>query len=117
MNLANYRRLLILYLVMILIASSIPGRVIPELKIFSWDKLLHMAEYTILGFLAARSVPRVSVGWLFVVIVGGLLFAGLDETYQSFIPGRDANPYDAIADGIGVIFGTFLSARVVVHRT
>jgi VanZ family protein len=42
------------------------------------------------------------------IIVGSLLFAGLDEFLQSFVPGRMPSIYDVIADFIGftIVVGT-----------
>tara|TARA_B100000809_G_C14740896_1_gene388553 strand:- start:105 stop:470 length:366 start_codon:yes stop_codon:yes gene_type:complete len=93
-----------LYLLIILAASSIPGNSLPKLVILSPDKLLHIVEYGILGFLTYKSFYSVSLP----IIVGSLLFAGLDEIWQSFIPGRMSSIYDVIADIIGftIVLGT-----------
>ena len=106
MNLTKnqYRIGMVLYILAILAASSIPGKSLPKLVILSPDKLLHIAEYGILGFLAYKSFDSMSLP----VIIGSLLFAGLDEIWQSFIPGRMSSIYDVIADIIGftIVLGT-----------
>ncbi len=93
-----------LYILAILSASSIPGKSLPKLIILSPDKLLHMAEYGILGFLAYKSFNSITVQ----VLMGLLFFACLDEIWQSFIPGRFPSFYDIIADIIGfsIVIGT-----------
>ena len=93
-----------LYIFAILAASSIPGKSLPKLVILSPDKLLHMAEYGILGFLYYKSFESISLP----VIIGSLLFAGFDEFWLSFIPGRMSSIYDVIADIIGftIVLGT-----------
>ena len=106
MNLTKnqYRIGMVLYILAILAASSIPGKSLPKLVILSPDKLLHIAEYGILGFLAYKSFDSMSL----TIIVGSLLFAGLDEFLQSFVPGRMPSIYDVIADLIGftIVVGT-----------
>ena len=42
------------YLVLILIGSSIPGDTVPSFLGLTWDKLLHLIEYGIIGFLGYR---------------------------------------------------------------
>ena len=39
------------------------------------------------------------------MVVICILFGIFDELYQGLIPGRFPNAFDAIADGLGVIFG------------
>jgi VanZ family protein len=63
-----------------------------------------MAEYGILGFLYYKSFESISLP----VIIGSLLFAGFDELWQSFVPGRFPSIYDVFADLIGftIVVGT-----------
>lgn len=93
-----------LYLFAILLASSIPGKSLPKIVILSPDKLLHLAEYGILGFLVFKSFNKVSLP----IIAGLLFFACLDEIWQSFVPGRNPSIYDVFADIIGftVVIGS-----------
>ncbi len=100
----HYRIGMGIYVLTILAASSIPGKSLPKLIILSPDKLLHMAEYGILGFLAYKSFETVSLP----MIIGSVLFAGLDEIWQSFIPGRLSSIFDVFADitGFSIVVGT-----------
>ncbi len=95
----HYRIGLGLFALAILTASSIPGKSLPSLIVLSPDKLLHVAEYSILGYLAYKSFESVSL----ILFIGALIFAGFDEFWQSFIPGRSPSIYDVIADIIGFI--------------
>ena len=95
----HYRLGLGLFALAILTVSSIPGKSLPSLIVLSPDKLLHMAEYSILGYLAFKSFESLSS----IVVIGALIFAGLDEFWQSFIPGRFPSIYDVIADIIGFL--------------
>ena len=93
-----------LYIFTILAVSSIPGKSLPKLVILSPDKLLHMAEYGILGFLAYKSFKSITIQ----ILIGLFFFACLDEIWQSFIPGRFPSFFDVIADIIGfsIVIGT-----------
>lgn len=98
----HYRIGLGLFALAILTASSIPGKSLPSLIVLSPDKLIHMAEYSVLGYLAYKSFESVSL----ILIICALIFAGLDEYWQSFIPGRFPSIYDIIADIIGFLLVT-----------
>jgi len=77
------------------------------------DKVVHMTEYCGLGILvvrALRTVPRLASA-----AVAGLLAIGIgvgiataDELFQSTVPGRDSDVFDAIADSIGVTIAQVL---------
>jgi len=101
-----------LYLVLILIGSSIPGDTVPSFVGLTWDKLLHVIEYGIMGFLGYRAYHTEIRSPIYSLITFGLLFGVLDETWQSFIPGRFSSHYDIIADLIGVICGVFAGTLI-----
>ena len=90
----------------IVVASSMPQVPTPDMGPLTWDKTLHFGVFGILGFLALRAKPRPR-GWATLASIG---WAGLDEIHQAFVPGRDASPYDFLADvmGIGVAYLIFL---------
>ena len=100
------------YLVLILIGSSMPGDTVPSFVGLTWDKLLHVIEYGIMGFLAYRAYHTEIKSPIYSLIIFGVLFGALDETWQSFIPGRFSSHYDIIADLIGVICGVFAGALI-----
>ena len=91
-------------------ASSIPGVITDDVKIpMDFDKLAHFFEYMVFAILFYRGLSYDSrrVNWIFFIVVvltgGGI--AGLDEMYQSYIPGRDSSFYDLVADFAGVVAG------------
>jgi len=43
------------YLVLILLGSSIPGESMPPIMALTWDKMLHVIEYSLVGFLGIRA--------------------------------------------------------------
>ena len=98
-----------LFLLLILIGSSFPGRSVPDIVSLSWDKLLHFIEYSILGVLGYRAYHSHPNFNIYLLCLFGILFGCVDESWQKMIPGRISSHYDAIADGIGVIFGTLTS--------
>ena len=99
--------------------SSLPGRRLPHL-LHGTDKLIHATEYAVLGalLLAVFRAQGVSARWLIplAVLCGGL-YGLTDEWHQSFVPGRDASLWDALADTVGSTLGAFGMARVGLRRT
>lgn len=93
------------YLGLIILGSSIPGDSVPPMIAFTWDKLLHVVEYLLVGFLGYRAYFSEIKTPMIYVILFGILFGCVDEAWQSMIPGRFPSHYDVFADGIGVIFG------------
>ena len=98
-----------LFLLLIIIVSSIPGKSVPEIVSLSWDKLLHVIEYSILGVLGYRAYHKHPNFNIYLLCSFGILFGYIDESWQKIIPGRFSSHSDVIADGIGVIFGTLTS--------
>ena len=84
----------------------------PSFVGLTWDKLLHLIEYGIMGFLGYRAYYTEIRLPIYSLIIFGLLFGVLDETWQSFIPGRFSSHYDIIADLIGVICGVFTGTLI-----
>ncbi|MBA7671710.1 MAG: teicoplanin resistance protein VanZ [Calditrichaeota bacterium] len=101
----------ILYAMLIIGLSSIPGRSFPDIKYLSQDKLIHIGEYLIFGILVGQAIAfRVTARsriFLFTLLLAGA-FGALDEVYQTLIPGRDNSYADWIADLLGVIAGSSL---------
>ena len=118
MNLTNkhFRGLLMGYIILIISVSSIPGHSIPRFILLSWDKLLHLVEYSILGYLAVNSFRAISKDQVIVVIISCLGFACFDELWQSFIPGRFSSGLDIIADGIGITMGSIFGSRLIINK-
>ena len=77
-----------------------------------WDKLAHAGVFALLACAIGLSSKRRGWGRLAVAFSGALLVGALDEWHQVFLPGREADPSDFIADLIGSISGTvFLAMR------
>lgn len=98
---------LLAYGVLILFLSSRPASQLPRFNLP--DKLLHTIEYAFLGALLLRLFWR-DYGWQGIRLVSMIifvlaLFGAMDETLQSFVPGRDADALDWIADLCGGTLG------------
>lgn len=64
--------------------------------VFDFDKVVHACEYAVLALLLCRATNRPAVSWLIA-----LLYGVSDEVHQSFVPGRTATVFDAVADATG----------------
>jgi VanZ family protein len=105
------------WLAVIFALSAYPRALIPQSKYFSWDKLAHLVEYGILGYLSARAFYFSGIRWLqsyvfWRTLAFGALFGASDELHQYFVKGRYASVYDVIADVVGVLLGSYLFIRL-----
>ena len=95
-------------------AQSDPLPFLPP-EIFLQDKLLHAAEYAVLGGLlvfALRAAGlRPGVALLAAVVIASA-FGATDEFHQSFVPGRNADVADWLADTLGAAVGAAIGALV-----
>ncbi len=106
------------YCVLIFILSSFSNP-FPSLQVFWNDKLLHIAEYSILGFLMARAVFSLNLQYskcflLMLAIVLSALYGLSDEVHQALVPGRTASVGDIMADGLGSLIGSFCYSRMLL---
>ena len=78
------------------------------------DKGVHFLEYAALAFFIAYAVvvtwgQRALSGALVAVLMTSA--AGLlDEVHQAFVPGRQADTFDLLADALGAVLGALLYA-------
>jgi VanZ family protein len=78
----------------------------PPLTFVNGDKILHAGEYFVLGLLlvrALRATLRVSrpLFAAMITIALVLVVGASDEFFQSFIPGRQSDIFDVLADLTG----------------
>ncbi|MFW5662241.1 MAG: VanZ family protein [Bacteroidota bacterium] len=77
------------------------------------DKVMHFSGFFILGTLfqvfILTNFPGIKkMKILTAVILFGILFGLIDEWHQSFVPGRDADFFDWLADTLGSTFSIVL---------
>jgi len=97
------------YVTLIVTLSAQPG-LRPPFGFRNADKMAHIGEYFVLGLLLARACtaslsPRHVLPPVLLAAAIGVGVGAGDETFQRFVPGRDSNVYDLLADTIGVLFG------------
>ena len=105
MKLYNY--LTIIFLLSIILVSSISGSSISNLSFFSVDKLLHIIEYFLLGLFLFNSLFKKTRFPALLCLILGTFFATVDELYQSTVIGRIPSSFDVIADFIGLTLSIF----------
>jgi len=110
---------LIFYWLILIIATSLPSKNMPNIKLN--DKIEHLLAYFILGFLFNLSILfqdkfKILKNNAFISsIVLLMIYAILDELHQIFIPGRDGSFLDWSADTIGIILGV-LGTYLIVNK-
>ena len=92
------------YVVLVFVLSSIPD-LAPPRTINHLDKLAHLLEYSIMGWLLARAFkrnrPHRVVRWASLSLITGAGIAVLDEVYQGTV-GRDQSIADWTFDVVGL---------------
>jgi|CZKP01.1.fsa_nt_gi VanZ family protein len=109
---------LILYWLLILTLTSLPGAYVPNVHIN--DKIEHLLAYGGLGFLLNLSL-RIQNKFMIVKKFPALFtilivssYGALDELHQLFIPGRTCDILDWRADTAGVIIGVILMSLLIL---
>ena len=100
----------IVYAVFIFWMSSFEDPLTLKLHFSHADKLIHVLEYSIFGFLLIRAfhgsgVKMARGGLLFLTFAIGAFYGFTDELHQSVVPGRFATAADFIFDLIGTFVG------------
>lgn len=101
-----WRALLLLLIIAIcwLALSPVP----PKTADTGWDKANHALAFAVLAFVgvwAFASRPR-QWGWLVLAL---LAYGGGIEIAQSFVPPREADVADLLADGLGIALGLLVA--------
>lgn len=109
------------------VVSAMSEPPVPTALVFRWsDKALHAVAYAVLACLALRGARRRGDGAALArrlalapswgpVVVAVLLATGygvLDEVHQAFVPKRNADALDVVADLVGACIGATFAQRV-----
>src|SRR5512142_2519987 len=111
------------WMLVLFFASATPGPDIPTFGV--WDFVVkkggHMFGYAVLAILFRRALGwdrrPVAAAWLPAV-----LYALLDESHQSLVPGRhpsilDALGFDGVGAGLGMLMSWAVTGRKVLKQT
>ncbi len=83
------------------------------------DKLFHMAAYGLLGLFIMGTMRPSEIGYSYNQVALTTLIATIygitDEWHQAYVPNRNSDPMDIIADCIGALLVT-LAARAFINR-
>jgi uncharacterized protein (DUF486 family) len=83
----------------------------PWLKIPNLDKIVHCAIFVVFAILWRRFAPERRTVW--AVVLGGLAAAALTEIGQLMpVVNRDAELYDFVLDGVGILIGIAVAGLV-----
>lgn len=107
-NFLKYQLPFLLWVICIFAISSIPR--VPVIKSpISLDKLAHMALFLVLSWLGWRAFwHQAKIGWLhrgavLAAILFSVLYGVLDEIHQLYVPGRNSDVFDVLADVTGAL--------------
>ena len=92
--------------------SSLPSLTF-GVEVQHFDKLEHFTYFFVMGALLVRAA-RFGEGWTarrtaLLLVAAASLYGSLDELHQSFVPGRDAEAGDVLADTLGATAAAFLA--------
>ncbi len=106
----------------ILVLTLLPGSYISQvdfIKITNFDKFVHFLLFLVFAILFFISIAAVLfpgnakyLPWIATAIIS-IGFGILIEFFQKYIPGRDPDILDVLADALGALFGIVL---VIVEK-
>lgn len=80
----------------------------PQSFDLGWDKINHASAFAALTVSACFGFPG-SRRRVLLVMLGLLALGGLIEVVQYFVPGRDSDWHDVVADALGMAVGAFIA--------
>ncbi len=91
-----------IWLVILILSTSLPSKFIPEVRVFGVDKLFHLFFYSVLILFLFFGFGKKNRKFL----IGVSIFAIINELSQYYIPGRIVNVYDVLFNlsGAGLAF-------------
>lgn len=107
-------------MVLLWVLSSRPLN-LPDLGGFGVDKIAHFLAYAALAvalslWFSPEEVLEKKYISILIVVVLASLYGAVDEIHQSFVPGRDADFFDLLADIFGALAGAWTGFRVAGSR-
>lgn len=103
----------LLYMAGVLSLSALPGRSVARLGLTRLQlDLLHIPLFTGLALVTLWAIVGPRTQRALLVFTGIVLFAGVDEFLQLWVPGRVASFADFARDALGIAIGIGLSELV-----
>lgn len=102
--------------------SSIPGDSIPDVTLKVSDKLIHAVIYFILYFLFQHSLhnqekyPLIKQHAFLFAFLFTVLYAASDEFHQYYVPSRDSDIYDLMADAVGGLVAYLIAKSIILFK-
>jgi len=115
----KYHAPAVFWAVLVFTVSSLPKLKSPSLGIPFSDKIFHGSEYLVLSMLTLRSLAAsrgLNGRTVLLAMAVCTVFGILDELHQSFVPGRDCNAGDMLADIAGSALGILFCGRHLAVR-
>lgn len=105
----RYRWVAVSWLVIMCVLFFLPGSAFPGenwLSKIYFDKLVHVGLFAILIFLWRSAFDFEFFAYTFILLLSALLYGVTVEYIQrDFVPNRDFDLYDVVADMAGAIIG------------
>jgi len=105
----------ILWIFLIFILCSLPGRQLPPGPFINFDKLIHFFFYSTLqillmrGFVLQKSFLSLRKNYLVITAIFSSVYGTFIEINQGFIlKNRSFDQYDIVANIVGVVIGILL---------
>lgn len=109
--------ILIAYWGMLVVATHLPGPMLPR-GVGHMDKVLHFTAFCGLSLLLGWTLRVDRSRWRFLAVLGaGIVYAGIDEFTQGFVPRRHPDIADFAADTVGVLIGTSIFVVIAFLAT
>ncbi len=114
----KYKILVILWMGLIFISSSIPSYDFPQVSFWGWAKLIHLIYFGILCLLLRKILqiqkmfPSLARNSTFFAILFATCYGVTDEFHQLFTAGRHSQLTDVLIDLLGACL-FFAGARAV----
>ena len=96
-------------IIVYLSSQSYPSRHLPSFLFGLSDKLVHGVEYGILGILLYRAfhLTTPTIASISLAVGCAVTFGISDEVHQWFVPHRQADTWDVVADALGATLFVF----------
>jgi VanZ family protein len=101
----------LIWSLIVLILTLIPGEAVPDVDIVQIDKVVHFFIFGVLMILSSYALLKMHMlnRWpanpLMISGIYSITFGSLIEVIQQFVPGRNFSLVDMLANTIGVVLG------------